>query len=141
MSLMRRALRNPDAVVRRVLGPAIERPYSRFLFANRFGAIPKKPLKSGKSPESGSGRMTNFPRWYTPGFRLIQRALARAMTWYIFPTATLDSFRQKSEKVRKIRKSPKIRTSNPDIPKPLWIEADIDGSFFIRHHTTSACQI
>ena len=48
MTLIRRALRNSDGVVRRVFGPAIERPYSRFLFAKHFGANPEKPRKSGR---------------------------------------------------------------------------------------------
>jgi len=139
--LIRMALRNPDCVVRRVLGPPIERRYSRFLFAKRLGAIPEKPRKSGRVrvPEKSHRKVSLSGRHLRLGsfdgeFQGLSGNIGHFLPQHCEP-------RQKSEKPEKIGKSPKIRTSNPDITKPLWIEADIDPSFFIRGHTASACQI
>ena len=141
MTLIRKALRNPDGVVRRVFGPASERPYSRFLFSNRLEAIPEKPRKSGKVPNPDTSRriVSRSSRHLELGsFDAYSQGLSHSGNQNLL--GRCDP-REKSEKLRKIRKSPKIRTSNPDITKPLWIEADIDGSFFIRDPTASPCQI
>ena len=108
MTLIQKALRNPDGIIRRVFGPPVERPYSRFLFANRFGAIPEKPRKSGKSPESGYVRMTNFREGDTPGFRLIRRELSTSITWVNFSLVHMivsEIFRKNLEKSEKSGKS------------------------------------
>ena len=101
----------------------------------------RKTSKIPKSPGSGKVPQKSFPGIYAAGFRLIRRGFPRAITWWKLEFAAIASFREKLEKPEKIRKSPKIRTLNPDISKPLWIEPDVDPSFFIGHHTASACQI